>query len=106
MQLVVRNRTQNVLELEIKEEDHTLLNLLKYFLLEDSRVEFASYAIEFPGITHPVLYLRVAPGLDPIQVLEEVISRIIDYCLELESKFKAELKHQAVLLLQKLAELA
>ena len=62
MELKVVNRTEKSLEVEFVGERDTLLNLLKVRLLQDPKVEVATYVTEHPILAHPRLVLHVKSG--------------------------------------------
>ncbi len=76
MELNILNKTNNELEVEIRGETHTLLNLLKDLLIKDERVETAFYDIKHVSISDPILYIKT-DGTDPILVLKEVAAIIV-----------------------------
>jgi len=90
MELVILSKTENELEVELKGETHTLLNLLKDFLIKDERVEVAFYDIKHVSISDPVFYIKT-DGSDPIKVLKDAASKIVTQCDEFTYVFdKAE----------------
>ena len=58
MEVKIISKTANEVEMEIKGEDHTLMNALKATLLKDKSVKVATYDIVYPGISNPVLFVR------------------------------------------------
>jgi len=48
MKLTVIDKTDTEVRIEIADESHTLLNSLKTLLLNDPRVELATYHVEHP----------------------------------------------------------
>lgn len=86
MQLVILSKTDNELEVEFKGETHTLLNLLKDYLVKDERVEVAFYDIKHVSISDPVFYLKTN-GSNPIEVLKDAASKIIAECDEFTEMF-------------------
>ncbi len=88
MEIKIIDKTDNEVTMEVKGENHTLLNALKSSLLEDSHVEIATYDIEHIQISDPVLFVQT-DGVDPIQVITEAASRLIDECNEFEEMFRS-----------------
>ncbi|MBN1923898.1 MAG: DNA-directed RNA polymerase subunit L [Nanoarchaeota archaeon] len=76
MNLEVVNEEKNFLELSFEGDAHTLLNLLKKKLLEDSDVEFAGYNKPHPLINKSTLIVRTKKG-DPKKVLKNSINEAI-----------------------------
>jgi DNA-directed RNA polymerase subunit L len=97
MDIKVLKKTDTEIEVEIKGEDHTLLNALKSSLLKDNAVKVATYDIEYPGISNPVLYIRTSKSEDPIEAIKKAtadLSGDYDMFIELFSK-KAKAKAKA-----------
>ena len=59
MELKVLKEEKNILELEIKGEDHTLANLLRGELWNTDGVELASYNLKHPIVSSPILSLHI-----------------------------------------------
>jgi DNA-directed RNA polymerase subunit L len=81
MELNIITKTNNELEVELRGETHTLLNLLKDLLIKDERVEAAFYDMKHVSISEPILYLKT-DGSDPILVLKETAEIIVAQCDE------------------------
>ncbi|AKB62650.1 MAG: DNA-directed RNA polymerase subunit L [Methanosarcina mazei] len=81
MELNILNKTNNELEVELRGETHTLLNLLKDLLIKDERVVTAFYDMKYVSISDPVLYIKT-DGADPILVLKDVAAIIVSECDE------------------------
>ena len=58
MELKLEAKSDRYWILELVGEDHTLPNLLRENLLRQEDVEFASYVVEHPVISHPKLIIR------------------------------------------------
>jgi DNA-directed RNA polymerase subunit L len=81
VELNILNKTNNELEVELRGETHTLLNLLKDLLIKDARVVTAFYDMKYVSISDPVLYIKT-DGADPILVLKDVAAIIVSECDE------------------------
>jgi DNA-directed RNA polymerase subunit L len=86
MELSILSKTESELEIELKGETHTLLNLLKDILIEDKRVEVAFYNIKHVSISEPIFYIKT-DGTNPIEVLKDAVSKIIAQCDEFTDVF-------------------
>ena len=86
MNVKIIEKTDNEISMEIGGESHTLLNTLKHTLLEDPRVEIASYEIKHPNISEPVLYVRTN-DMDPIIALKEASLRLVEVYEEFKTVF-------------------
>ena len=82
MELNILSKTENELEVELKGETHTLLNMLKDLLIKDERVEIAFYDMKHVSISDPILYIKTNNGADPIEVLKDAASIIVAQCDE------------------------
>ena len=81
MKLKIIKKTDEELIIEFEGEGHTLLNLLRTELLADERVQIAAYDTKFPIMDNPVFRLKTI-GIDPVIVLREATSRIMNQCDE------------------------
>ncbi|AKB13155.1 MAG: DNA-directed RNA polymerase subunit L [Methanosarcina thermophila] len=86
MELNILSKTDNELEVELKGETHTLLNLLRDSLIRDKRVEVAFYDMKYVSISDPILYIRT-DGTNPIEVLKDAALKIIAQCDEFTEVF-------------------
>lgn len=86
MNVKIIEKTDNEITMEIGGESHTLLNTLKHTLLEDPRVEIASYEIKHPNISEPVLYVRTN-DMDPITAIKEASLRLVEVYEEFKTVF-------------------
>jgi len=86
MNVKIIEKTDNEIRIEIGGESHTLLNILKHTLLEDPRVEIASYEIKHPNISEPVLYVRTN-DMDPITAIKEASLRLVEVYEEIKTVF-------------------
>ena len=92
MRLKILDRKPNEITLEIEGERHTFCNLLESVLLEDEDVEFASYNIAHPLISHPIMRVRTNGNKSPEEALKAAIKKIIERGRELRSEFEKALK--------------
>ncbi|WP_423792426.1 DNA-directed RNA polymerase subunit L [Methanocaldococcus indicus] len=98
MEIKILEKKDNLLEIELVGEDHSLPNLLKDVLLTKKGVKMASYYIEHQllhpetgrYITNPKLTILTEEGVNPIDVLKESLKDIINMC----DKVLEELKSQ------------
>jgi len=76
---------ENYVKLLIKGEDHTYLNLLQHYLLEDESVVIAKYDIPHPLQDRAELVVRTK-GKNPLEAIREANKKIIKACEELLSQ--------------------
>jgi len=86
LKLTITHKTKTELEMELAGEDHTLLNLLKSSLLNDPDVRMASYQIENPETSEPVMFVHTTTK-DPVQAVREALARIDVELDEFKEKF-------------------
>jgi DNA-directed RNA polymerase subunit L len=87
MEIKVLEYTKTKLRIEVKGEDHTLLNLLKKELYNDKALKYAGYKIAHVHVGIPELIIETE-SKDPKKVLLEAVSRLKKLDKELLSKFK------------------
>ena len=87
MEINVLEYTKTKLRIEVKGEDHTLLNLLKKELYNDKALKYAGYKIAHVHVGIPELIIETE-SKDPKKVLLEAVSRLKKLDKELLSKFK------------------
>lgn len=73
---------KNYINLIIKGEDHTYLNLLQHYLSQDKRAVLVRYNIPHPLVGEPELYLRT-DGSNPVEILKKANESIAKVCKEL-----------------------
>ena len=86
MELKIIDKTEDEMHLEIKGETHTLLNMLKSVLLDDSRVQIATYDMKHVSISDPILFVKT-DGADPIDVIRDALAVLVSQCDEFISVF-------------------
>ena len=85
MEVKVLEMEENYVKLLIKGEDHTYLNLLQHYLLEDESVVIAKYDIPHPLQDRAELVVRTK-GKNPLEAIREANEKIIKACEELLSQ--------------------
>ena len=96
MQLKVLKKTDNELKIEVEGEGHTLFNMMESVLLEDEKVEFASYNMPHPLISNTVVTIRTSEGKKPEEALKEACEKILQRGKELNEAFADALKQKAI----------
>jgi DNA-directed RNA polymerase subunit L len=92
MEVKIIRKTDTEIEMEIKGESHTLMNALKAALLEDKAVVTATYTIEFPGVSEPVLHVKTDKTEDPIDAVKKAASRLSGQCDDFAKLFSKKAK--------------
>jgi DNA-directed RNA polymerases I and III subunit RPAC2 len=86
IQLLNSTEDARSITVSIENEDHTIGNLLRWILLKDERVEFASYAIPHPSDNR--IHVRVQTLNDSaVLVLDDAFSRLIELAKFLEKSW-------------------
>ncbi|KAK9479198.1 DNA-directed RNA polymerase [Lipomyces japonicus] len=84
------SRIPNTYNIKFEREDHTLGNLLRAQLLQDSRVLFAAYKIEHPLFANFVLRIQTEEGYHPKEALKIAIFSLIKELDVLRAEFEKE----------------
>ena len=88
MQVEVIQKSKTEMEFKLTGERHTLPQLLKTELLNNSEVEFASYKLPHPLGADSMFYLKTK-GKDPKKVLDEACKSIEKQLEEFRKKANA-----------------
>ena len=92
MEVKILRVSRNELELEIKGESHTLLNLLQKTLLEDEDVELAGYKIPHRLLETANFYIKTGENKTPFEALFEAIDKIKKESSEFRKTFEKAVK--------------
>ena len=82
MEIKIVDIGEDYVKLIVRGEDHTFLNLLQHYLLEDEHVVIAKYNIPHPLIGEPELFVKTN-GKNPLEAIKEANEKIISACNEL-----------------------
>jgi DNA-directed RNA polymerase subunit L len=93
LKLKILERTTETLKVEIEGEGHTFSNLLESVLLEDRNVEFASYDIPHPLISHTIIMIKTKKGNKPETLLKKAVRKIIKQGKEFNELWNTHLKN-------------
>jgi len=88
MEIEILKNEKETLEFKIIGERHTFPQLLKYFLLKDAKVEFASYKLEHPH-NPDSLFLLKTKGKAPKTALSDAAKKIADEASDFKKSLKA-----------------
>lgn len=97
MELTILSQSKDEMEILVKGETHTLMNIIKATLLEDPRIETAFYDVKKLSNSverEPVLYIKTMPGEKPIEILKDVAAKIMDMCDEFSAAFTEAVKQK------------
>jgi len=92
MEVKILKVSKNELELEIKGETYTLLNLLQKTLLEDKRVEAAGGTIPHRLLETASFHLKVKGGKPVFNILFEALDKIKTETAEFREAFEKAVK--------------
>ncbi|MDR2944428.1 MAG: DNA-directed RNA polymerase subunit L [Methanosarcinales archaeon] len=90
MELTILSQSKDEMEILVKGETHTLMNIIKAALLDDPRIETAFYDVKRLSNSverEPVLYIKTMPGEKPIEILKDVAVKITAMCDEFSAAF-------------------
>ena len=88
MPIKVLESSDTKLKIELVGEDHTISNLLAKTLLEDPAVKFATYNIDHPLVSNPVLVVITDGSKSAKQALLDALSKIKSRINEFRSEFR------------------
>ncbi len=83
----ILEKKERVVRIEIEGEDHTLLAPLVSKLLENEKVNIATYNIKHTLMSNPVLYVKMKEG-DPIGAVKSAAALLASEFEEFESLYK------------------
>ncbi len=87
MNLKLVKKTEDQLEIEVEGEDHSLCNAIRKSLLEDKHVTHASYRIDHPLISNPIITVRTDGKESPEDALRESVKRVGEMASEFRQIF-------------------
>ena len=91
MEIKTIKKTTKELELEITDENETILNPITEVLLQDQDVEYASYITDHPESKIRKLYIRVKNG-KPKGILLKTIKKLEDEVKTFNKNFQNKSK--------------
>lgn len=77
MELKTIRKTKKELEIEVTDENETILNPITHILSENKDVEYASFMSEHPLSNKRQLFIRMKEG-DPMQALKKAVKSLED----------------------------
>lgn len=90
LQIIPDTKSPNSVVIVFEKEDHTLGNLIRAELLNDSKVLFAAYKVEHPFFARFKLRIQTIDGYDPKDALKNACNSIINKLASLKSNFETE----------------
>jgi DNA-directed RNA polymerase, subunit L len=97
MEITILSQAKDEIEVLVKGETHTLMNIIKSTLLDDSRVETAFYDVKRLSNSverEPVLYIKTMPGEKPIEILKDVAQKIMAECDSFSAAFSKAIQQK------------
>jgi len=91
MELKTIKKTSKELEIEITDENATLLNPITETLLKNDDVDYASYISDHPEAKKVKLYIRVTKG-DPLDILKKTVKQLEDEIKKFSKDFTSKSK--------------
>lgn len=76
MEVKILEETKESIKIELQGEDHTLANVLRRELWNDSHVKIAGYNVDHPLIGNPILVVETDGKEDPKKALLAAVDRI------------------------------
>ncbi len=81
--------SKNKIIFEIKDEGHTLANLLEKELWDDPDIKAAGYHVEHPLVVVPRFVVEVKRGADARKAVEKAVKRLVAKNKKFRTAFKA-----------------
>ncbi len=91
MEMKTIKKTTKELELEITDENETILNPITEVLLQNKDVEYASYITDHPESKKRTLYIRVKNG-KPEEILLKAVKQLEDEVKTFSKNFEDKSK--------------
>jgi len=88
MEIEILQNEKEMVEFRLKGERHTFPQLLKYYLLKDPKVEFASYKLKHPQ-DNDSLFILKTKGKTPKAALQDASKKIKEHAAEFKKNLKA-----------------
>lgn len=92
LEVLTKNDKENLIEIKIRGEGHSLCVPLRTILFEDKDVEFAGYRIKHPLMPEPTLYVKTNGKKSPIQALKDAIKILVEKSDEFITIFSEQIK--------------
>ena len=94
MKLEKIKKTSKELELEITDENETMLNPITEKLLQNNDVDYASYIADHPDSKKRRLYIRVKKG-EPVDLLKKALKEVKSELKDFEKSFSGEISNKS-----------
>lgn len=75
---------------EIKQEDHTLGNALRYLIIKNPEVEFCGYSIPHPNEAKMNLRIQTYGDITAVEALRKGLQDLVDVCDVVEDNFREQ----------------
>lgn len=85
---VLPGATRTCVTCVMDEEDHTIGNLLRYMLMKNAAVEFASYTVPHPSERRIHVRIQTSEPHAALDVLREALHAIIGVCDQVRATFE------------------
>lgn len=87
MEVNILKEEKDTMEFEVREETHTLCNVLREELSAKDEVSFTAYTIKHPLVSSPVVIVKTKDS-KPRKVVEKAVSELKSKIKELKSSIK------------------
>jgi DNA-directed RNA polymerase subunit L len=88
MEIKILEETKNKLKFVVKDEDHTVLNMLKEELWKDENVKISAYRIDHPLVGVPEMTVEATQGNNPRKAISDAVKRLNKKLDKLQEEFK------------------
>ena len=90
VQMTIQTIEENYLRVQIKDDPHTLYNLLRIIVLEEDGVVLAGYARDRTFEDSLMFQIRTDGSVEPKDVLLNAAQKIIEMAVEFKQHFEDE----------------
>jgi len=87
MEIDILEENEREIKIALINQDHTIANLMKSIFLEDERIEIASYNIDHPTLSDPILHIKAKENTDLHQTINEILEKTIEEFKDLGKQF-------------------
>ena len=76
MKVVIQEKTDTYLRIQVKDDSHTVYNILKETILEDPNVKLCGYAKDEAFSDSIVFQIQTEEGVSPVDMILESVQRL------------------------------
>ncbi|PVU84573.1 hypothetical protein BB560_007311 [Smittium megazygosporum] len=105
VEIIPDPNVQNCSTFDIRMEDHTAGNILRYKLLQNKDVIFSGYSLPHPLEYHVLVRVQTNGNIKPLEAFQEALQGLRGEFFDLRNKFEIEISRMKLMAKQEEAEL-